>query len=171
MTNSAPTFGAIGPSHTDPRSGEILDADIALESLSSRSLRTLRSQVLSSTGLDPLIGGIETTAQEREMILSGRVCTFAEVAGEQMSYRRVREARGELDRGPRGRLRHAYRRTFTMHEVGTRSPSHNFRCRGLPQAQLADPASRRRTASRLVIDYAPSTCTGRRSRAAPGMPS
>ena len=29
MTNAAPAFGAIGPSHVDPRSGEILDADIA----------------------------------------------------------------------------------------------------------------------------------------------
>ena len=28
MTNASPVFGAIGPSHVDPRSGEILDADI-----------------------------------------------------------------------------------------------------------------------------------------------
>ena len=37
MTNAQPSFGAIGPSHVDPRSGEILDADIGFESLSSRS--------------------------------------------------------------------------------------------------------------------------------------
>ena len=37
---------AIGPSHSDPRSGEILDADIAFEGLSARSVRTLRTQVL-----------------------------------------------------------------------------------------------------------------------------
>ena len=50
MTNREPSFGAIGPSHVDPRSGEILDADIGLESLSSRNLRHLRSRVLASAG-------------------------------------------------------------------------------------------------------------------------
>ena len=39
-------YGAIGPTHVDPRSGEILDAAIAIESLSSRNLRAERSQVL-----------------------------------------------------------------------------------------------------------------------------
>ena len=43
MTNAAPTFGAIGPIHRDPRSGEILDADIGIESLSSRSIRRRRA--------------------------------------------------------------------------------------------------------------------------------
>ena len=47
MTNAQPAFGAIGPSQVDPRSGEILDADIGIESLSSRNLRALRSQVLA----------------------------------------------------------------------------------------------------------------------------
>ena len=50
MTNASPTFGAIGPSHVDPRSGEILDADIAIESLSSRNIRAARSQILSASG-------------------------------------------------------------------------------------------------------------------------
>ena len=33
LTNAAPSFVAIGPHHADPRSGEILDADIGIESL------------------------------------------------------------------------------------------------------------------------------------------
>jgi hypothetical protein len=48
MTNAQPGFGAIGPTHVDPRTGEILDADIALESLSSRAVRSVRSQYLST---------------------------------------------------------------------------------------------------------------------------
>jgi hypothetical protein len=48
MTNAEASFGAIGPSQVDPRTGEILDADISFESLSSRAIRTLRAQVLSS---------------------------------------------------------------------------------------------------------------------------
>ncbi|NBD20899.1 DUF5117 domain-containing protein [Aquabacterium fontiphilum] len=51
MTNARPVFGAIGPSHVDPRTGEILDADIALESLSSRAVRTLRSQFWTPDGV------------------------------------------------------------------------------------------------------------------------
>jgi hypothetical protein len=35
MMNADPVFGAIGPSHVDPRSGEILDADIAFEGMSA----------------------------------------------------------------------------------------------------------------------------------------
>jgi hypothetical protein len=48
MINAQPQFGAIGPSQVDPRSGEILDADIGFESLSSRGVRALRAQVLAS---------------------------------------------------------------------------------------------------------------------------
>jgi hypothetical protein len=46
MVNAEPSFGAIGPHHVDPRTGEILDADIAIESLSSRNQRAQRAQVL-----------------------------------------------------------------------------------------------------------------------------
>jgi hypothetical protein len=48
MMNADPAFGAIGPSHVDPRSGEILDADIAFEGLAARALRGIRTQVLSA---------------------------------------------------------------------------------------------------------------------------
>jgi hypothetical protein len=60
MMNAEPTFGAVGPSHVDPRSGEILDADIAFEGLSARSVRGLRTQVLSS--LAATAGGAATAA-------------------------------------------------------------------------------------------------------------
>jgi hypothetical protein len=46
MVNAEPSFGAIGPHHVDPRTGEILDAVIAIESLSSRNQRAQRAQVL-----------------------------------------------------------------------------------------------------------------------------
>ena len=48
MTNASPAFGATGPSHVDPRSGEILDADIAIESLDTRARRAIRAQVLAN---------------------------------------------------------------------------------------------------------------------------
>ena len=39
MLNADPAFGAIGPSHVDPRTGEILDADIAFEGMTARRVR------------------------------------------------------------------------------------------------------------------------------------
>lgn len=39
MTTSTPTFGAIGPSHTDPRTGEIIDADIGWDANMTRNVR------------------------------------------------------------------------------------------------------------------------------------
>lgn len=39
MINRDASFGAIGPSHVDPRTGEILAANIGIESLSSRTAR------------------------------------------------------------------------------------------------------------------------------------
>ena len=61
MTNADPAFGAIGPSHIDPRTGEILDADIGIESLSSRNVRTTSTiafyagVALSTTGVILLV--------------------------------------------------------------------------------------------------------------------
>src|SRR6185369_15396089 len=46
MTNPPSWLLGIGPSHTDPRSGEILDADILLESTGTRLRRTERTQLL-----------------------------------------------------------------------------------------------------------------------------
>ena len=59
MMNAEPVFGAIGPSHVDPRSGEILDADIAFEGLSARAVRGIRTQVL---GAASAIEAIASTA-------------------------------------------------------------------------------------------------------------
>ena len=78
MTNASPTFGAIGPSHVDPRSGEILDADIGIESLSSRNIRAARSQILSSSGIDNPFRDADPTPQELARLMSGRVCTYGE---------------------------------------------------------------------------------------------
>ena len=141
MTNATPAFGAIGPSHTDPRSGEILDADIGIESLSSRNMRALRSQVLAST----LSGANDAGAHSLAEIASGHVCTYADQAAEQMSYALdVLEARGEIDpASPEAeKFVHDFLKEVTMHEVGhTLGLRHNFRSsRVYTDKQLADPA-------------------------------
>lgn len=133
MTNAAPSFGAIGPSHVDPRSGEIVDADIGIESLSSRNRRTERTQVLA------IASGADAHAAH-----DAADCTYAEGATEQLGYALdVLEARGELDPGSLDTEVYvlAYLKDVTMHEVGhTLGLRHNFRAsRVFDEAQLSNP--------------------------------
>jgi hypothetical protein len=161
MTNASPSFGAIGPSHVDPRSGEILDADIGIESLSSRSIRAARSQILSTTGVDNPFRDADPTPQELALLMSGRVCTYGEMAAEQMTYATdVLEARGDLDpNSPEAeKFVEAYLKDVTMHEVGhTLGLRHNFRSsRVYTQQQLADPVfTRANGITGSVMEYAP----------------
>ena len=149
MTNADPAFGAIGPSHVDPRTGEILDADIALESLSSRYLRSLRAQVLAAAPVDSASGheGHAHAGGGAFGSFGGRAiayCEFADQAAEQMGYAfDVLEARGDLDpASPEAeRFVHDYLKDVTMHEVGhTLGLRHNFRSsRIYTDQQLSDP--------------------------------
>ncbi len=142
MTNAGASFGAIGPSHVDPRSGEILDADIAFESLSSRNLRAARTQILA-----PLVlaeAGVDGAMPGGHLGHDPRLCLHAEQAAEQLGYALdVLEARGDLDPdGPEARqFVLDYMKDVTMHEVGhTLGLRHNFRAsRVYSDAQLSDP--------------------------------
>lgn len=171
MTNREPGFGAIGPSHVDPRSGEILDADIGIESLSSRNLRNLRARVLGGTSTaaaaqdwamllqvagppsaDPLAGGpLHDPLQ----------CRHADHAAEQLGYAMdVLAARGELDPDSPEAQQFVldYMKDVTMHEVGhTLGLRHNFRAsHAIRASQVADPEFTRREAfTNSVMEYAP----------------
>ena len=140
MTNASPAFGAIGPSHVDPRSGEILDADIGIESLSSRNLRALRSQVLAAPVAPELPAELAARGMRPQAL-----CDYADQAAEQLGYALdVLEARGELDpAGPEAeKFVLGYLKDVTMHEVGhTLGLRHNFRSsRVYTEQQLDDPA-------------------------------
>jgi hypothetical protein len=172
MTNAQPFFGAIGPSQVDPRTGEILDADIAFESLSSRGLRALRSQVLSGRPAvdwaalmqSPDAAPAEASEQRLAMLMqrAGQpVCQHADFAAEQLSYALdVLEARGEVDPASPEAQQFVldYLVDVTMHEVGhTLGLRHNFRSsRVYSEEQLS---SRDFTAANglagSVMEYAP----------------
>ena len=143
MTNSSPTFGAIGPSHVDPRSGEILDADIGVESLSSRNVRAARAQILGSVGAtEQAYDAFETSLRGQRSMAA---CTFADQAAEQLGYALdVLEARGEIDpASPEAeKFVQDYLKDVTMHEVGhTLGLRHNFRSsRIYTDQQVSDPA-------------------------------
>ncbi|WP_152606351.1 zinc-dependent metalloprotease [Aquabacterium sp. NJ1] len=145
MTNSAPVFGAIGPTHVDPRTGEILDADIALESLSSRAIRTVRSQFISASNAEQ----------------APDACQHAEQASEQLGLALdVLEAQGVLDPdSPQVKdFVLAYIKDTTMHEVGhTLGLRHNFRgSRWHTAEELTDPElTKAKGNSASVMDYSP----------------
>jgi len=175
MTNARPSFAAIGPSQVDPRSGEILDADIAVESLTSRSLRALRAQILGgraavdwpalmqSPDADPQ--GPSASEQRLAELMRARrggdVCQHAEFAAEQLSYALdVLEARGDLDpAGPEAQqFVLDYLTDMTMHEVGhTLGLRHNFRSsRVYTDSQLSDrDFTARNGLAGSVMEYAP----------------
>jgi hypothetical protein len=51
ITSSEPSFGAIGPSRIDPRTGEILDADILFEASMFQSYRNLYRRIVDANEL------------------------------------------------------------------------------------------------------------------------
>jgi len=168
MTNASPTFGAIGPSHVDPRSGEILDADIGVESLSSRNQRALRAQVLAAPIVDVQAPQPAPTGLRGAHAMA--FCDFADQAAEQLSYALdVLEARGDIDpASPEAeKFVYDYLKDVTMHEVGhTLGLRHNFRAsRVYTDKQLADPVfTAANGIAGSVMEYAPVNLAG------PGVP-
>ncbi|MDP1692913.1 MAG: zinc-dependent metalloprotease, partial [Burkholderiaceae bacterium] len=175
LTNAQPMYGAIGPSHVDPRSGEILDADIAFESLSSRSLRATRAQVLAGRSAfewlpvlqahDAAIDGVSARqpglADPMQAHRLGQICQQADLAGEQLGYALdVLEARGDLDPDSPEAQQFVldYLTNVTLHEIGhALGLAHNFRSsRVYTDRQLSD---REFTAvngvAGSVMEYAP----------------
>lgn len=154
MMNADPIFAAIGPSHVDPRSGEILDADIAFEGMSARGARGLRSQVLPGYAGGPaaVAGGASMTFGAPFDLPSpgGGLspdeharCRHGALAAEQMGYALdVMEARGDI--GPESPEAQQfvldYIKEAIMHEVGhALGLRHNFRAsRAYTEAQLGD---------------------------------
>ena len=166
MTNADPAFGAIGPSHIDPRTGEILDADIGIESLSSRNRRSERAQVLSGKPMADAAALLQAdgAAQLAELTQHGEdalQCRHGELAAEQLGYALdVMEARGQLDPdSPEAEgFVQAYLFDVTMHEVGhTLGLRHNFRSsRIYTDKQLSDPEfTRSHSLAGSVMEYAP----------------
>ncbi|WP_374564621.1 zinc-dependent metalloprotease [Ideonella sp.] len=166
MTNADPAFGAIGPSHVDPRTGEILDADIGIESLSSRNRRSERAQVLAGRPMADASTLLQADGDARlaELMQHGEAavqCQHGAMAAEQLAYALdVMDARGEIDpAGPEAdAFVQAYLFDVTMHEVGhTLGLRHNFRSsRIYSDKQLSDPEfTRSHSLAGSVMEYAP----------------
>lgn len=119
-----PGYGAIGPSIVDPRTGEILDADILIEaSMISGWRREWRTMVTPAAAIEEAFG-VDGAAQGEHAMLS------AELAAQGTLLRTMLVAAGEI--GPRDPVPMEYvanaLKWVTMHEVGhTLGLRHNFR--------------------------------------------
>jgi hypothetical protein len=139
---------AIGPSHADPRTGEILDADILMTDNFPRGGRRIIVEEVPRSMAGIFAG-------------EGRFCTFAgEAMAETEFAMDLLEARGELEPGSpeADAFVNAYVKEVITHEVGhTLGLRHNFRSSTIyTSAQLRDPEfTRKNGIVGSVMDYPP----------------
>lgn len=129
-TSDDPGYGAIGPSVVDPRTGEILDADILVEaSMILGFKRSWRTLVDPATALRQTLSA--SPAELRRLAAGGEAASLgAELAAQGSLLRGLLLARGETEPGepvPEAFVGEALR-WVVMHEVGhTLGLRHNFR--------------------------------------------
>ena len=142
-TSDVPGYGAIGPSTVDPRTGEVLDADMLYEASMfagyKNNWRRLASPVTAGQAFEQALGVGAFEAQSERHELAGFIDAF-EAQG--ATLRAALIARGELGPGdpvPDDFVMQAVK-WVTMHEVGhTLGLQHNFRSSAsTPNAQLHD---------------------------------
>lgn len=122
-------YGAIGPSVVDPRTGEILDADILFEANMFLGLKsTWRNLVSPAAMLEALL---DPSPEELERVATGAELPIfaAQVYADGALLRTALAARGELE--PNGSVPAEFMNQFvswvTMHEVGhSLGLQHNF---------------------------------------------
>ncbi len=150
---------AIGPINVDPRTGEILNADILISAAWIQRWRGQSGQYV------PPVAAVQSVLQEDSMVQSAgaeeRLCRYGEGLSRSGALATaVMAARGEIPAG--GEATRAYvgqaLKALVMHEVGhTLGLRHNFR--GSAGANAAQLANRSWTASHglgvSVMDYSP----------------
>jgi hypothetical protein len=127
VTSDEPVYGAIGPSVVDPRTGEILDADILVEaSIVQGFKRQWRSLVRPAAALDAMLG-TQQTGSSRGLESPGFAAGLAAQGGLLRAILADRGVIGPTDPVPEAFVGQALA-WVTMHEVGhTLGLRHNFR--------------------------------------------
>jgi hypothetical protein len=156
---------AIGPSHVDPRSGEIVDADIGMSDVFSRGVRRAVAEDNSMTGLSSLFK--KSTGDDEGHFAVGHKnhkqseCNYASGVHQEINFAfDLLEARGDFDMdSPKAeKLAQAFVKDVMMHEVGhTLGLRHNFRASTIytpKQLQDTDFTSKNGITG-SVMDYTP----------------
>ncbi len=145
-------FGARGPSVTDPRTGEILDADIEFSEAQIRGLARIAGEDISRT---------PQATQHTHTHADGRFCNHAHEKFSDVAFAlELLEARGGFARGSAQADAFIFDgiRDTTAHEVGhVLGLRHNFRGSTIyTEAQISDPVfTKANGLTGSVMDYNP----------------
>lgn len=128
-TSDRPSYGAIGPSVVDPRTGEILDADILFESNLVLGFHQAWRQINPEKSLEQIFNEFE--GESERVLMGGELASFASEFNAQGNLlRSVLLMRGTIVPGqpvPKEFIDEALK-WVSMHEVGhTLGLYHNFR--------------------------------------------
>ncbi len=132
LATARPIFGGIGPSQVDPRSGEILDADIGIDPVRIRNRRAAHTDILSVPSL-----AADT------LFPQSYLCLREDIAAQEEGFAlELLEARGDLEPGSPAEQQFILDdlKDVIMHEVGhALGLTHNFRASTIySRAQLDD---------------------------------
>jgi hypothetical protein len=157
MTTARPIFGGIGPSQTDPRTGEILDADIGIDPV---RLRFARFRLADSSGAQAS-GTSSAPLAESLLPDHANVCRIADFLAEERGFAmELLSARGVVDPDSAAAEEFVLSdlKEVVMHEVGhALGMTHNFRASTIySQAQLNDREfTKKHGVSGSVMEYTP----------------
>ena len=167
QTVAKTAYGAIGPSVVDPRTGEILDADIGFDANNVRVVRNLKREYITGTSTktaqlaEQMAAQLSDPTRGPSQARSMAYCTYDDLATQQAAFGlSLLEARGDLDvDGPDlDKFVNAFLKDVTMHEVGhTLGLRHNFRASTIyTEAQLIDPEfTKKNGIAGSVMEYNP----------------
>lgn len=147
---------AIGPSHKDPRTGEILDADIGMSDVFARGARRQVAEDLTH----PATYNAYTMGNPLKAHKDYLACNYAGESAHEMHFAMdLLEARGmEMDSADAEAVAQAYVKDVIMHEVGhTLGLRHNFRSSTIySMKQIQDPEfTKKYGVTGSVMDYTP----------------
>ncbi|HEY7788635.1 MAG TPA: zinc-dependent metalloprotease [Casimicrobiaceae bacterium] len=142
QTVAKTSYGAIGLSVVDPRTGEILEANIGIDSNNVRVVRNLRHEYLPPRK-DAFAAYTAATSGNAQALSDAQSCTYDDAAAQETAFGlSLLEARGDLDPDSPDidKFVDMYLKSVTMHEVGhTLGLRHNFRASTIySEAELSD---------------------------------
>ncbi len=150
---------AIGPSHKDPRTGEILDADIGMSDVFARGARRLVAEDIGKPMVFDagIAGAMSASLKQQAMFLQ---CNYMTEKADDLHFAMdILEARGmDMDSPEAEQLAQAYVFDVIMHEIGhTLGFRHNFRSSTIyTMKQIQDPAfTKVNGLAGSVMDYNP----------------
>ncbi|MDR2710356.1 MAG: zinc-dependent metalloprotease [Burkholderiales bacterium] len=136
LTTAKASFGGIGPSVVDPRTGEIFDADIGLDASQVRAVASIFSESISGANDETLLGKTGGASSEQ-------LCMAGAAAMQEAQFGlSLLALRGDVvpEDAATQRFVFDYLKSVTMHEVGhTLGLRHNFHAStAYSETQLGD---------------------------------